>query len=102
MTLFECIPYGRENAISEKELRRESGLGRKELYRQIRLAKETEPILLCGDGYYRADLSDREELRAYVKRAGESSLACLRRLRAAKALLQDMEKGALAGRQREG
>lgn len=74
MTLFECIPYGRENAISEKELRRASGLGRKELYRQIRLAKETEPILLCGNGYYRADLSDREELRAYVKRAGKALL----------------------------
>lgn len=72
MKLEDCIPYGKENAISRKELQRLTGWPDRIIRSEIKrinkgLAKNGEAILSSsgGRGYWRT--SDIEEMKRYLK-----------------------------------
>lgn len=68
MNVLDFIPYGRENAISRRELVRLTGLDDRTIRREIkRLTKEGVPILSSSHycGYWLSD--DLDEWEAYIK-----------------------------------
>lgn len=69
MIVRDCLPYGRENAVSGKVLSVALGLpGVRELQRQIAREREAGAVILSDQhrgGYYLSD--DPEELQQFVQ-----------------------------------
>lgn len=89
-TITEYIPYGRENAISRKELIQKTKLTDRQVRHSIQLARDNgELILNLSNGYYRARETDIDELTAqyFVDRA--RALTVLKRLKTLRRILKE-------------
>lgn len=69
MHIEEYIPFGKENAISRKDLAALTGLGDRTMRRKIARARRNHPILNLqdGEGYYRPTIAEYLEAKAFYK-----------------------------------
>lgn len=85
------IPAGRENAIKKEDLQTATGFSDRALRREIQAAREKGVLILNaqdGRGYFRADESDIDELKAQYRQDTARALSILRRRKTIRAILK--------------
>lgn len=90
-TILNNIPHGRENAISRAQLVCKTGLPDRTIRRAIQAAREKGVLILNaqdGRGYFRADESDIDELKAQYRQDTARALSILRRRKTIRAILK--------------
>ena len=89
--IIDHIPIGRDNAVSKEELQRITGFSDRALRRAIQAAREDGALILNaqdGRGYFRADESDIDELKAQYRQDTARALSILRRRKTIRAILK--------------
>jgi transposase len=92
--LLEWIPFGKEKAISRKELVAKMGASDRIVRRMIaRLRKET--TILTGDsgGYYRPTSKDADQIERYIRRERKRAVSIFADVTYAAKYLDDLKCG---------
>ena len=89
--IVNYIPYGRENAISRKDLAAAAGTNDREARRQIQKAREDGFLIMNrqdGGGYYLATEHDLDDLQRQFLQDTSRAMAILKRRKEIRRILK--------------
>lgn len=89
--IVNIIPFGKENAISRKELTRITGLDDRTVRELISEAR-TEVVILSaydGTGYFRPTEAEKKEAEIWLNKEKHRAISTIRSLRAAKRFINE-------------
>lgn len=94
MDILDCIPYGKENAVTREELVRRTGLDDRVIRKAISHARRNDPILNLqnGAGYYRPTMQDIVELKRFVAQEEHRSSEIVSGVLSAKRMLRRLSE----------
>ena len=98
MKIIEYIPFGKEHAITRKELVERTGLPDRKIRELIAEARGETPILTRSTGgYYQPDIYDEEDVYQWILQETARAASVFRGLRSARKWCGLQEKIELEG-----
>lgn len=107
MSIYDLLPEGHKNAISRRELIALTGMSDRVLRSKIAAERRASALILSSveygrSGYFRPSPGNAGELRRYIASMTSRERETFAVLKAAKAALAEIERGASGGAENGG